>query len=162
MVPYSKKIHLGKSNIHGTGIIAKRDIQKGEIVFVIKGEIKDWEVRNEEEALYGEDWIGIGRNVWIDPMGFGKFINHSSTPNAGIVGRVVVKAMRKIKKGEEVTMDYSTTEEQLMWYLHDAESGEKVKSIQFIPKEKFKKYLPFIPKYFQKVYHRHHKSSSHG
>lgn len=162
-VPYSKKVMLGQSNIHGLGIITKRDIKKGETVFIIKGELKAWEVTSKKTALYGEHWIGVGKNSWIDPIGWGRYINHSSNPNCGITGKVLIRAMRNIRKGDEITIDYSTTEEQELWHLEDAMTGMKVRSIQFLPHGKFKEYFPHIPKYFQKVYHRHHKTKgSHG
>lgn len=38
------------------------------------------------------------------------FINHSCNPNCGIKDKLKVVAMRKIKKGEEITFDYAMSE----------------------------------------------------
>lgn len=158
-IPYSVKIFVGQSRIHGLGVIAKRDIKKGEIVFIIKGTRITWQVTDEKGALYGEHWIGIGKNTWIDPMGYGRYLNHSSNPTCGIRGEVTVCALRDIKKGDEVCIDYSITEEQTLWWMDDfSQKGKKtiVRSVQFLPQEKFEAYLPYVPRYFQKVYRRHH------
>src|SRR3989344_9124182 len=156
--PYSKKVKIADSKIHGFGVIAKRMIRRGEIVFIIKGKTRYWKVKDEKQALYGEHWIGIGRNTWIDPSGFGRFLNHSSKPNSGIKGSVTVRASKNIKKGEEITIDYSTTEEQTLWWMKDNTSKkQRVRSIQFLPLQKYKSYLPYVPLYFQKVYIKHHK-----
>lgn len=152
IIPYSKKVFVGKSNIHGLGVIAKKNIKKGEVVFIIKGKKRYWRVRNEKEALYGDCWIGIGKNLWIDPVGFGHFINHSSNPNCGVKGKLIICALHNIKKGEEATINYSTTEENLLWWMKDSSSGKIIKSIQSLSIKKFKEYLPYIPKYFQRAY----------
>ncbi|MEN9912794.1 MAG: hypothetical protein RLY66_202 [Candidatus Parcubacteria bacterium] len=158
-IPYSKKVHVGKSKIHGLGILAKKDLKKGETAFIIKGKRITWEVKDEKGALYGEHWIGIAKNTWIDPRGYGRYLNHSSKPTCGIRGEVTVCALRDIKEGDEVCIDYAITEDQPLWWMHDfSQKGKKgiVRSVQFLTKEKFEKYLPFVPRYFQKVYRQHH------
>ena len=157
LAPYSRKVFIDKSGIHGLGVLAKKNIKKGEIIFIIKGKKKSWKVKNQKDALFGDCWIGIGKDLWIDPTGYGKYINHSSNPNSGIKGSVVVRAMQDIKKCEEITIDYSTTEDQTLWYLKDLTNGKKIRSIQFIPEKKFHQYMPYIPKYFQTVYKKHHR-----
>lgn len=160
-VSYSKKVKVDKSKIHGLGVIAKREIKRGEIVFIIKGKKRYWNVKNEKDALHGNCWIGIGKDSWIDPIGYGRFINHSSDPNCGIRGRLLVCALYNIKKGEEVTIDYSITEGDTLWWMKDCSSGRKIKSIQSIPAKKYNQYLPYIPKYFQKIYNNHHRLRKH-
>lgn len=162
-LPQSNKLFVEKSRIHGLGVMAKKNIKRGEVGFIIKGKIIRWKVRDEGEALYGEHWIGIGKDTWIDPEGFGRYINHSSKPSCGIRGSVTVCALRNIKKGEELTIDYSTTEQETLWWMEDYSGKKKkqiVRAVQFLPQEKFKSYLPYVPKYFQKVYRQHHKVTS--
>ncbi len=161
-LPTSKKTYVKESGLHGLGVFAKRNIKKGEIVFIIKGLLKKWLVRNEKEANYGENWVGIGKNLWIDPTGTGRYLNHSAKPTCGIRGRVTVCALRNIKKDEEITVDYSITEEQVLWGLqvvpeHGTKKRIVIRSIQSMPINKYKSYLPYIPRYFQKIYRDHHK-----
>lgn len=152
-----KNVYIEKSKIHGFGVFANKNFKKGDRIYIIKGKIKKFSVNNKKSANYHPNWIGIAKNRWIDPIGPGAYQNHSSNPNCGIKGRVTVCALKNIKKGEEITIDYSITEEQPLWFLRDNTNGEKlVRSIQFMPQKKFKKYLPYIPSYFQSVYKRYH------
>lgn len=160
---YSKRkmvrdLYIANSKIHGTGVHAKKDYKKGETIFIIKGEKVKWKVTNQEESLYGPDWIGLTKNTWIDPKGPAKYLNHSCDPNAGIKGKVTVVAIKDIKKGEEVTIDYSITEIDTLWYMEcncGAENCRKiVRSIQSLPQETFENYTPYVPKYFMSIYNK--------
>jgi len=158
-IPYSKKVFVAPSKIHGLGVFSRREIRKGDTVFIIKGRIVHWKVKDEKTALQGEHWIGMGKDLWIDPIYFGRYLNHSSSPSCGIKGKVTVCALRSIKPREEITVDYSTTEDQVLWWMedHSNKKGKRVvRSIQYLPVQKFKSYLPFIPRYFRRVYVRHH------
>lgn len=161
-LPYSKKVCIKDSSIHGKGVFAKKDLKRGEIIFIIKGKKRVWHVKNEKQALYGGHWVGLGKSVWVDTIGYGKYLNHSLNPSCGIKGRVTVCARYNIKKGEEITIDYSITEEDTLWWMTDFSSGKVIKSIQSLPLKKFKKYLPYIPRYFQKVYNNFHHTRKHG
>ena len=91
----------------GTGIFASRDILKDEVILEFKG-----------PRIKIEDMEGIPREVWdhlfnVDVDEYiiarepGVRTNHSCDPNAGIVKDVFLTAMRDIKKGEQITFDYS-------------------------------------------------------
>lgn len=153
-----RNLYISNSKIHGEGVHTKKDYKKGDTLFIIKGTKKKWIVTNQEESLFGPDWIGVSKTVWIDPVGHAKYLNHSCNPNAGIKGKVTVVALKDIKKGSEITIDYSTTEIDTLWYMK-CDCGEKncrktVRSIQSLPKEVFEKYSPYIPKYFMSIYNR--------
>lgn len=158
------KIYIGKSKICGKGIFASRDIKRGEIIALIKGPIINHIVVDKKTSAVGSSWVGIGKNKWINPRVIFNHINHSCNPNAGIKGSRTVVALRNIKKHEEILIDYSITESDKLWTL-DKECKCKskncrkiIKSIQFLPKEVFNSYLPYIPKYFQKVYIKYHQN----
>jgi SET domain len=61
--------------------------------------------------------IGIARGVWIDPEFPLVFINHSCEPNSAFTGERTLVALRPIAPGEEVTMDYSTSEADVDWSM---------------------------------------------
>lgn len=160
--PYHKKVYIAKSPIHGYGIFAKKSIRKGETVYRILGKPVHFVVTNKKTAQMGADWFGIGENTWRDPgEGIGKYQNHSSNPSCGIKGSVTVCAMRDIKPGEEITIDYSTIEAEPLWAMIDTTANGKdrrmIRSIQFLDNKVFKKYLPYIPRYFQRVYYKYHR-----
>lgn len=161
---YSKKILVSKSNIEEKGIFAKRDIRKGEVIFIFKGKKKE-DKYDKERSKIGQNWLGFGENIWLDPKNdsFGRYINHSCDPNAGIKGKVTFVAMRKIKKGEEITFDYSISEADPYWRLdHNCRCGCKncrkiIRSVESLTKDIFKRYLPYIPKFTQKVWYEYNK-----
>ncbi|MEK7586202.1 MAG: SET domain-containing protein [Patescibacteria group bacterium] len=153
------KIHIGKSKLHGKGLFAKKDIKKGEIVFIIKGKKIKFLINSQAKAkIAGFNWVGIGKNEWRDPNKHCVYFNHSCDANTAILGHVTVIALRNIKKGEEVTFDYSTTEADIFWQIrcHCKEKNcrKTIKSIQFLPEKDYKHYMPYIPIYFQKVYNK--------
>lgn len=111
---------LGISNIQGIGLFADQDIKKGTIVQDDKDtwatirypqdqwreleknlgkesfhQIKRYAFKNKPDGLY---WLNL------DDI---RFTNHSKTPNIATVGESDV-ALRDIKRGEEITIDYNT------------------------------------------------------
>lgn len=153
-----KDIYNGESDIHGLGIRTSESIKRGELIRYIKGKIQVKENRSREDAMANPDWVGISKNCWIDPVKPYKFLNHSCDPNIGIKGRVSMVALRSIKSGEELTIDYSTIEGDPRWEMKcscGAQNCRKVvRSIQYLPERQYKKYLPYISSYFKQLYHR--------
>ncbi len=150
------KIIEKNSPIHGKGIFAARDINKGQIVCVIKGQKMFKINKNKEDALAHPDWVGFEMNHWIDPVPPFKYLNHSCNPSSAVKGNVTLIAIRDIKKDEEITVDYSIIEADTRWYMK-CNCGEIncrgiIKSIQFLPQQIYKKYTPNISKNFQKIY----------
>ena len=157
------KIHIGKSKFHRRGLIASSDIEKGERMFLIKGKKIKFLINNKRQAdKAGLNWIGYDKNTWIDPVGYGLFINHSCAPNSGIRKRLEVVALRNIKKGEEVTFDYSFSEADIFWRIKcnckHRLCRKTIRSVQFLPRAVFRKNLPSIPKYFRAVFKKFHAS----
>ncbi len=155
------KIYTTKSKIDGVGVHATCEIKRGETIAIIKGKLIHLLVVDKATAQAGANWVGIKKDVWIDTQPPLVYLNHSCDPNAGIRGKVTLVALRNIERGEEVTLDYSTTEETLNWDLQChcgvKECRKVIGAIQFLPKKIFKKYLPAIPHYFQRVYLRYNK-----
>lgn len=151
------KIYIGKSKLHGKGLFAAQDIKKGEIVFIIKGKKVNFLIDSEKSAkIAGLNWVGIGKNEWIDPINHCVYFNHSCDPNTAIKGKVTVVALRDIKKGEEITFDYSLNESDIFWHIK-CNCGSKncrkiIKSIQFLPQKNFERYIYRIPKYYRWVF----------
>lgn len=157
IIKKSKKIHVEKSKMQGYGLFATKDIKKGENIFIIKGKKVKFLINNIKQAkIAGLNWVGTGKNEWIDPMDYCVFFNHSCNPNSILRGKVLVEAMRNIKKGEEVVFDYSLNEADIYWQIKcnckSKNCRKVIKSIQFLPSNIFKKHKYHISKYYQKVY----------
>jgi hypothetical protein len=145
-----KKYHVGKSNIHGKGIILDKDVKKNEVIFIFKGK----EITYTGGAWrLGRDWLQVGYVKWIipSPNGPSRYLNHSCNPTAGVRGRNVIVATRNIKKGEEVTIDYALSETYPLWHM-PCRCGSKncrrtVKPYQDLSDQRKRKFIPYTSKY---------------
>lgn len=151
-----KHIYHAKSGIEGLGLRIGDDAKRGDIIFRFTGPLKFKVNKTEKDALDNPDWVGVAKDQWIDPDKPYKFINHSCNPNVGIKGKVTVVALKKIKEGDEITIDYSTIEGDTRWQMKCL-CGEKncrkiIRSMQFLPEGQYQKYLPYISTYFKKLY----------
>lgn len=160
---HERKVQLSvqKSGIHGYGVFTNEPLKKGQFIAELRGSRVTHENHIHGQSNRYPDWIGVGKNTWIDPIDEFQYLNHSCDPNAGLKGDKILKmyAMRDIAQGEEITIDYSTTEDDLNYCIENNEQPheyyrEYISSIQTLPVEVFKRYLPYIPDHFQKVYKR--------
>ena len=123
-----QKVAIGKSVIHGKGLFANQDFQSGEVVYQPTG---------RKVHANNVDWNSLGRDEYDNFLQIGswkylnatedtlfRYLNHSCDPNTGIKcatvrkgdevireirGNISFVAIKPIKRGEEVTFDYSTT-----------------------------------------------------
>mgnify|MGYP001568432583 CR=1 FL=1 len=153
-----KHIYVCTSGIEGLGINIGENAKKGDLISYIKGDIKFKVNKNKRDALSNPNWVGIERDHWIDPDKPYKFLNHSCNPSVGIKGKVSLIALRDMKEGEEVTIDYSTIEGDPRWEMkclcRESNCRKIIRSIHFIPEGQFKKYLPYVSTYFKKLYQK--------
>jgi SET domain-containing protein len=112
-------VRLAPSKIHGVGVFAVRDIPKGAPVFgeddepttrVLAALVR--RQRPEIRALY-EDFCILEGEQWTCPSSFNLltpswYLNHSKTPNVVCDESLRFFALRRIAKGEELTVDYAT------------------------------------------------------
>lgn len=99
------KIVVKKSSLHGYGVVAEKNINKGDIIeecymIISKGGDKKL-----------EDYYFDANGKYALFTGFGIIYNHSDTPNAtytlSIKNKVAtIKAKRLIRKGEEIFISY--------------------------------------------------------
>jgi hypothetical protein len=148
-----KKLYVAHTgNGTGKGIFAKVDIKKGDVIFVWKGQKKSgrsypWD--------WGSRWLQVGQYEWIAPMRNtpGWYINHSCNPNSGIKDSIKIVAMKNIRRGEEVTIDYSTFESEKGWYLECQCKSKNcrhiIRSYEFLPPKLRQKYSDFISEYLK-------------
>ncbi|ODN04290.1 Histone-lysine N-methyltransferase trithorax [Orchesella cincta] len=115
------------SHIHGRGLYARCDMEKGDIIIEYAGELIRPSLTDLREKYYESRGIGcymfrINDTEVIDATLKGnaaRFINHSCEPNCEaktvrILGKnhILIFALRKIFKGEELTYDYKFEREE--------------------------------------------------
>jgi SET domain-containing protein len=110
------KTRLGVSTIHGIGVFALRDIEKGEQLYAdmmtklynlpysefdkLRPEIIDQLLQRWPQIVNGSAFAYPDTRIVA-------FMNHSDKPNYDAVNDV---ALRKIKEGEEITENYRKIE----------------------------------------------------
>lgn len=106
------KIKVGPSQVHGVGIVAMRDIKKGEklnadaIFQYLDVPYKDFKKLRPEiaEYLLGRWPQIVNGSVFIYPDAkMTAFMNHADDPNYDSLSD---KALKSIKAGEEIFEDY--------------------------------------------------------
>ena len=149
-------VEVKKSGIEGTGLFAAKKISEGKTAIILKGKKVIFYSKNEADAQEGANWLGIGKNEWLEVSSPGVYLNHCCEPNCGIKGARTIVALREIQCGEEVTIDYSITESDPFWEMKCNCGSKKcrgtIRSIQSLPREILNKYLPYVPTYFKKLY----------
>jgi SET domain-containing protein len=111
-------IRKGRSRIAGWGVFATRTIPKNTRIIDYAGQ----KITNRESVRREERYLKRGR-VWCFKLNqrhardaavggnLARYINHACRPNCytQIIGdRIWIRAARNIRKGEELTYDYST------------------------------------------------------
>jgi uncharacterized protein len=113
----SPKTEVRESPIHGRGLFATHAIATGEIVAVKGGHILTKEAWTALERELGAADIQIAEDLFIAPVrqdqrhGGMLYTNHSCDPNLAIQGQIVLVAMKDVAAGEELTIDWATTDD---------------------------------------------------
>ncbi len=100
---------------NGHGIVALKPFAPGAAICQIRGKVvtgaavwRYW----DRDPRRGENCLRYDADHYLDPEGeIGAYANHSCHPNAGVImagRRLMLKAIRPIAAGDEVTHDYST------------------------------------------------------
>lgn len=168
VLEHMKKIYIGKSRINGKGLFAGEDIKRGDRIQYIKGKRVKNEAKNSKDSAAIVNWIGVSRKFYLNTEGTPfRYINHSCDANAAIMGTKTVVALRDIPKDREITIDYSMSDADPFWRGIRCHCGAKncrkvIRAIYNVPPEVFKKHMPYISHYFQRLYLRTYvrKSSS--
>ena len=117
-----KKLTFGRSRIHNWGLFALEAIPADEMVIEYVGQVIRQQVADNREKTYEKIGIGssylfrIDSDTIVDATkcgNFGRFINHSCTPNCTAkiltvedTKRIVIYSKEDIPAGGEITYDY--------------------------------------------------------
>lgn len=100
-----------ESIIDGQGLFAERDFKAGEVLCLFEGQEISLDYAN---SLYenGFDYIlQVANRRFLILKNKEKYINHSCSPNGAFLNKSgELIALKDIKKGEEITFDYSANE----------------------------------------------------
>ncbi|MBW3003510.1 SET domain-containing protein [Candidatus Woesearchaeota archaeon] len=158
-------------NINGKekGLFAAKDISKGDIILKVNFSSKRAFTLNEianHPKRHSEHWDYVGRGKYVLDFSPYSFVNHSCEPNCATKYHSITKkslvALRDIKKGEQLTYDYSASAiDQFggkgFWKFRcrcGAKNCRKMVTGDFfkLPKCLQRKYWKFLPASFRKKY----------
>ncbi len=100
---------------NGLGLVALKSFAQGAVICQVRGKIvtgrtvwRYW----DSDPRRGANCFRFDADHYLDPKGeIGAWANHSCNPNAGVIKsgrRLLLKAIKAIAVGAEVTHDYST------------------------------------------------------
>ena len=98
----------------GMGSYAIAQISKGQTVVGFGGYVTTRDILNTLPEDQQHRSIQVADELYLSPSANrepGDMINHSCEPNLGLLGSMVLVAMRDIVIGEELTFDYATCDD---------------------------------------------------
>lgn len=152
----SSKVEVRKSEIDKMGMYAKEDIFKGEIVYIKGGHILTRDELFSSSAI--NSYLPISDDYFIGAISAEEepyvklYNNHSCEPNCGMNGEITFVAIKDIKAGEELTIDYAFIDNED--YSFECHCGSpkcrhiitgfdwKIKALQ-------KRYYPYFAQYLK-------------
>jgi len=103
-------LEIRESPIHGRGVLATASIPRGTLVEKIEGKPEHYS--KFPTVLLRRRGLEVSKDVYIVPAegSVGWYLNHSDRPNCTYdISTREVRAMRRIRRGEELTIDYHET-----------------------------------------------------
>jgi SET domain-containing protein len=135
----------------GLGVFAGERIGKGEVIAMFDGPYhdggRDFDAPNDPPLFVNDHAIQFEHNRLRDSAGIARLVNHSCDPNCGIKDLFKIVAMRDIEAGEEITWDYSMTEDsdwEMPCRCGGATCRVVVRGYRFLPQAIRKRYAGFI------------------
>ncbi|MBI2658046.1 SET domain-containing protein [Candidatus Woesearchaeota archaeon] len=151
-----KDLEVKESKIGKRGVFAKKGFRQGELILkTVPGTI----IHKDEFRCvpYSERWNYYDEDHYYFMSDPEFYINHSCDPNV-FLKDFMLRAMKPIKKGEEICYDYSL--DGIDKWKMKCNCGSKIcrKLIDGryfkLPKKLQKKYLPYLPAWFRKAFRK--------
>lgn len=154
-------VTVAKSRI-GQGLFAISDIPKNTIIIEIKGVLRSGDVDEKMNKKTRDNMLRFDSDSYISPEGdISDFLNHSCNPNSCVVkksNKLFIKSLRKIKKDEEILIDYSTiSASDDIWTMKCRCRSDNcrgvVKTFERLPKKLQQEYIKnkIVPKYILEI-----------
>jgi len=150
-----RHLKVGGNKIGELGVFAKKDFKKGELLlktvpgkFLHRKDFKHMTPHSERWNYYDKDYYYF----MSDPE---FYINHSCDPNV-FLKDFLLRAMKPIKKGEEICYDYSLDgiDEWKMKCKCGTKRCRNIVDGRFfkLPKDLQREYIPYLPSWFKKTF----------
>lgn len=140
---------LIKTTKKGKSVFARRNYRKGEFIIEFRGRRYSMDEYKKRLNPRNNHFLQIDTDVYLGPTRTAdNYINHSCDPNSGIRivdGRVLLHAIKAIRRGDEISFDYSTSMAEEYWEM-DCSCGSRlcrrrVRDFKYLPEEIKKRYI---------------------
>lgn len=101
------------------GLFTRSPVKAGEILLFFGGRVVDKaQFLSVQRTTPTKHFVQVAPELWMVPAAHGPetpdYINHSCDPNCGMLDSVTVAAMRDIRAGEELCIDYATVMDETL------------------------------------------------
>jgi hypothetical protein len=150
-----QRVFVAPTGRTGKGLFANVPFAAGQTILVVKGRRRI--STYDGHYRVGPRWIGIGDNTWIEPApgSSASFVNHSCDANAVITADRALVAVSPIAKGQEIWIDYSTTEADPNWKMAckcgTPQCRGVIRAVQWIPAEMYERYRPYLAQFVRRA-----------
>jgi hypothetical protein len=150
-----QRVYVAPTGRTGRGLFANVSFAAGQTILVITG--KQRAATYDGRYRVGPRWIGIGDRLWLEPApgSYASFINHSCNANAVITAERTLVAVAPIAKGQEIWIDYSTTEADPHWKMTckcDAPQCRGViQAVHSLPPAIYERYRPYLAQFVRRA-----------
>ena len=141
----------------GKGIFALQTVEPGELLIVWDGIIMPYEQLIRLPAAKQSHSVQVEEGLYqvldrdSEPA---DYLNHSCNPNAGMNGQIAVVAMRGIRPGEEICIDYAMVDgspyDQFECHCGEPECRGAVTGDDWALPELWERYRGFFSPYLQR------------
>ena len=154
--------------VKGLGLFANRDFDAGEaILFYDLTKYKERYTLDEirVSGIDSEHWEYVGRGKYVLNTSPAAYVNHSCDPNAYVefktLGKRCLIAIKPIKKGEEITVDYTLSSvdqiDNETWVLRCKCGSRNCRGLVTgdffkLPREVQMEKLPYLPIWVKRKY----------
>jgi uncharacterized protein len=110
-------IRVGRSAIEGLGLVTTTGLERGAVLLRLAGVLVSTEELatllhaasvDSSKSYVDSLTVAEDRHLVLPPRSVAHFGNHSCDPNMWLVGTYAIGARRRIRSGEELTVDYAT------------------------------------------------------
>jgi len=146
-----------KKTENDKGIFSNKKFKKGDKIFEFNGSFFTFDQLPTPYNEVEDHYVQIEKDLYMGPSGKeDDFFNHSCNPNSGLKingKKVFLIAIKNIKKGEEITWDYSTTmdedEFEMICNCGSKKCRKIIRDFKHLPKYLKQKYikLGIVPEY---------------
>ncbi len=143
-----QRVFVAPTGRTGKGLFANVPFAAGQTILVIKGRQRT--STYDGHYRVGPRWIGIDDNRWLEPTAGSpaSFVNHSCDANAVITADRALVAVKPIATGQEIWIDYSTTEADPNWKMACKCGTPRcrgvIQSVHSLPARTYERYRPYL------------------